>query len=104
MGKNWCFDVCLYSVKDGEFHKSTNFSGLYNIQLNPNKKTITEAISEGCLSQCYTENTFKVINNKRIIIKHINQYFDSKKQKFRCLIEKYRKGKLISKKTTTVKG
>jgi hypothetical protein len=98
MGKNWSFDVYLFSVKNKKFHKCKELSGLTNIELDPKGKTITEHIDEGCLSQCYTENTYKVLNNKPVIIESTNQYYDSKKDKLRCMVEKYKDGKVVSKK------
>ncbi|MGD1007826.1 MAG: hypothetical protein ABR980_11415 [Ignavibacteriaceae bacterium] len=104
MGKNWCFDVYLFSVKDKKFHKSTKFSGFTNIELDPKKKIIKEHIDEGCASDCFTENTYKVINNKPIIINSLIQDFDFKKKKLIAYFEKYKKGIVVFKKSVKASG
>ena len=98
MGKNWSFDVFLFNKKDKKFHKEIDFCDFCNITLNNKLKTINEHIDEGCASECYTENTYKIMNNKPFIIQSINQDSDLKTAKFRRYISKYKNGELISKK------
>ena len=96
-GKNQFYDCWLFNAKTGKFMHSEDFSGFCNVEINDSLKQFTEHTFGGCASECYTEKTFNVISNKPILIKKEYQKLDSKSGKLRRFVEKYKNGKMITK-------
>jgi hypothetical protein len=74
VGGNFNYDTYLFDKKDNKFHKNENFSSMINISINKTDQTISEYISEGCYSNCYTIKTYKIKNNLPILVKEEVQY------------------------------
>ena len=74
VGGNFNYDTYLFDNKDNKFHKNENFSSMINININKKDKTISEFISEGCYSNCYTIKTYKIKNNSPLLVKEEIQY------------------------------
>ena len=97
-GKNQFYDCWLFDVDSAKFIFSENFSGFCNIMVNDSLKILYDYLFNGCASQCYTMHTYKLINNKPVLIKREDQFYDLQTGVLRRFIESYKDGKLISKK------
>jgi hypothetical protein len=97
-GKNHIYGTWLFDTTNSKFILSPEFTGLCNPEVDYTNKLIIETSLNGCGSQCYTINTYKILNNKLSKIKSIDQYWDDNTGKFRRIIETYKNGKEIYKK------
>ncbi len=98
MGKNQYYDCWLFDIINKEFVFSPDLSGFCNIMVADSLKELFERRFEGCASQCYTENTYKVVNNKPFLIEREKQFYDLQTGLLRRFIEHYKDGESIFKK------
>lgn len=97
LGKNWAYEIFFFNPKTEKFYKDKNFPTIWNIEINDSLKEIYESFSLGC-TYCWHWKTFKIKNNKLILIKLDYQDLDRKTKKMHRFIQEYKNGKMVSRK------
>lgn len=72
--RNYNYTIYLFDKEDKKFYIKKHFSSMINININRKDKTISEFLSEGCYSNCYTLKTYKIKNDIPILVKEEMQY------------------------------
>jgi len=74
MGRNYNYTPYFYNKKKNEFIINDELPDIINPDVNLKDKTFSEHISEGCYSNCFTENIYIMKNDIPIILEQIVQH------------------------------
>ena len=96
---NVCYGYYLFNPQMKKFEYSKEFTATGGFP-EASSKEIRAHWNNGCAGGCFSERTYKVINNKPVLVSEINQEFDDKKQVFIKVTKELKNGSFITSTST----